>query len=150
MLQLQKFLGGEWSSVRAGLGLDLDHLQEWANNLEQLLLGSATNSLQASAILGDASVVPRYVANTGPNGAPTWDRVDVSSDGIKNRLPYNHLASASTPSLLLGRGSAGPGSGDWEEITLGPNLTMTGTVLDTTAGSSITPAQVAARVSLRV
>lgn len=48
-------------------------------------------------------------------------------------------------SVLLGRGDSG--SGDPQEITLGSNLTMTGTTLSATGGGggTVTIAQVAAR-----
>ncbi len=53
--------------------------------------------------------------------------------GVTGDLPLTNLAQASAASRLLGRGSAG-GAGDYQEITLGANLTMTGTVLAATGG----------------
>lgn len=53
---------------------------------------------------------------------------------ITGDLPYANLQPSLGASRLLGRGSSG-GSGDWQDITLGSNLTMTGTVLDSTGGS---------------
>lgn len=53
--------------------------------------------------------------------------VDLATD-VTGRLPYTHLEQATAASHLLGRGSAS-GAGDWEDIALGSNLTMTGTTL---------------------
>lgn len=53
--------------------------------------------------------------------------------GVTGDLPYANLIPATSASILLGRGSAG-GAGDWEEITLGSGLTMTGTVLSASGG----------------
>lgn len=59
----------------------------------------------------------------------------VATAGIANdAVTFAKIQNISAASKLLGRGSAG-GSGDTEEITLGTNLTMTGTTLDA-AGSS--------------
>lgn len=57
-----------------------------------------------------------------------------SADDVSGDLPLANLVQASAASRLLGRGSAA-GAGDFQEITLGGNLTMTGTVLDASGGS---------------
>ncbi len=54
--------------------------------------------------------------------------------GVTGDLPLANLAQASAASRLLGRGSAG-GAGDYEEVTLGSGLTMTGTVLSSAGGA---------------
>lgn len=56
------------------------------------------------------------------------------SGGVTGDLPFANLTPASAASILLGRGSAS-GAGDYQEITLGTGLTMTGTVLSAGGGS---------------
>jgi len=56
-----------------------------------------------------------------------------SSAAVTGDLPYANIVPAAAASLLLGRGAAG-GAGDWQEVTLGTNLSMTGTVLNAAAG----------------
>lgn len=53
--------------------------------------------------------------------------------GVTGDLPYANLTPSSAISKLLGRGAAA-GAGDWQEITLGTNLTMSGTTLNAAGG----------------
>jgi hypothetical protein len=63
----------------------------------------------------------------------TLGQIDLATD-VTGDLPYANITAATAADKLLGRGSAG-GAGDWEEITLGSGLTMTGTTLSASASA---------------
>lgn len=52
--------------------------------------------------------------------------------GTDSRVAFATIKAASAASRILGRGAAG-GAGDFEELTLGSGLSLTGTVLSATA-----------------
>ena len=64
----------------------------------------------------------------------TLTQIDLTTD-VTGDLPFSNIAQSSAANRLLGRGSAG-GAGDFQEITLGSNLTLTGTELDAVAGGT--------------
>lgn len=66
-------------------------------------------------------------------GAGTCASVSLTAD-VTGDLPYANLVQATGASLLVGRGSAA-GAGDFQEITLGSGLTMTGTSLSSSGGA---------------
>jgi hypothetical protein len=75
---------------------------------------------------------------------PSAASANVPNDAITDAKLANMAAST-----LKGRGAAS-GTGDPEAITLGANLSMTGTVLSATSGSSgLSAAEVAGRVAMR-
>lgn len=92
-----------------------------------LIYGNSTPAWDELAITGTAD---RVLRSDGTD--VSWAKVNLTSD-VTGDLPYANLAPATAVSLLLGRGSAA-GAGDWQEITLGSGLTMTGTVLSSTGG----------------
>lgn len=131
MISLFNNIIGPWEKVREGLRQDLETLQVMLNNWRAQTFGDG-NLLKATTIGGDATPATRYVANTGAGNAPTWDTVNLAN-GVQGDLPFSHLTPASTAARLLGRRSTS--AGDFEEISLGPGLSMTGTVLSGTGGT---------------
>lgn len=131
MLSLLKFISGSWEEAKGFLREDLDHIEAAINERWHKVFGTG-DTLNASAIDGDATPATRYVANTGTDNAPTWDTVDLSN-GVSARLPFSHLAAATGGSKLVGRESGS--AGDFEEITPGPGLAISGTTLQVHLGS---------------
>src|SRR5882724_2358275 len=120
MISLLKILDIPWEKAKNYLRLDLEHIESAINQRWGAVFGD-TNKLQSGAIEGDATQPTRYVANTGPNNAPNWDQVNLAN-GVKERLPFNHLVSATLPGVLVGRESGSPG--DFEQLGLGPGLVI--------------------------
>lgn len=108
---------------------------------QRTTLGLGTLATQSGTFSGTSSGT-----NTGDvtlNGTPdyitisgqtiTRGLIDLATD-VTGDLPLSNVAQASAASVLLGRGSAS-GAGDFQEITLGTNLSMSGTTLNATGGS---------------
>lgn len=144
-ISLFKWTAGPWEKARGFLHKDLEHLEVALNRLLSQTFDGA-NKLLGTAIQGNSLDIPQYVSNTGtPVGSPKWDRVDLIA-GVQKRLQFIHFEAATAPSVLLGRGSLN-GPGDFEQITLGPNLSMVDKVLDASASTSLS--MVLSAVSLR-
>jgi hypothetical protein len=92
--------------------------------------GTGVQSIYAGSTCGAGT----KATATDASGALTCSAVSLTAD-VSGDLPYASLQPATAANLLLGRGSAA-GAGDWQEVTLGANLTMTGTVLAATGGGS--------------
>lgn len=80
---------------------------------------------------GDVTLAgtPDYLTIAGQ--VITRGLIDLATD-ITGDLPFANLTQATAASKLLGRGSSG--AGDYQEITLGTNLSMSGTTLNATGG----------------
>lgn len=92
----------------------------------QLLIGGGTTVAAALGSLGTTTTL----LHGNAAGAPTYAAVALAAD-VSGDLPLANLAPSSAASRLLGRGDSG--AGDYQEITVGANLTMTGTTLAATA-----------------
>lgn len=77
----------------------------------------------------------RSLTNTGASNNPAWAQVNLAN-GVSGDLPFANLVPATAASKLVGRGAAA-GAGDFEEVTLGTGLTMTGTTLSGSAGGGV-------------
>ena len=83
---------------------------------------------------GDVTLTgtPDYITISGQT--ITRGQIDLATD-VTGDLPLSNLAQSSVASRLLGRGSAS-GAGDFQEITLGSGLSMSGTTLSSTGGAT--------------
>jgi len=77
----------------------------------------------------------------GGGGVSDGDKGDITVSGTgtvwtvdNDAISYAKMQNTGAASILLGRGSAG-GAGDLQEISLGTNLSMSGTTLNATGGS---------------
>lgn len=89
--------------------------------------------------VGTSSSADWHLVSGGVGGVSDGDKGDITVSGSgtawavdNDAITFAKMQNASAASRLVGRGSAS-GSGDFEEITLGTNLSMSGTTLNTAA-----------------
>lgn len=130
MLALLKYLDDTWEKTRQNLRIDLESIETSINTLWGKVF-TDSGTISAGVIAGDSTKDSRYVSNQGTGHTPLWDQVNLTN-GVKGRLPYTNLPSATKAGILVGRTSFGPG--DLGEIELGLGLRIDGNVLSATAG----------------
>src|SRR6185369_8360835 len=116
------------SSVAISAGTGTVTHTAGALTANQVILGNAAADIKALGALGTTTTV----LHGNAAGAPTFGAVALGSD-VSGDLPFANLVQASGASKIVGRGAAA-GAGDFEELTIGTGLTLTGTVL-TASGS---------------
>jgi hypothetical protein len=122
-------ISGTWDEAKGYIKEELEQMRTALNNMPSVSAfdnDSDETTLESFAISGNAKPATRYVANTGTNNKPTWDRVNLQN-GVKGILAFTFLPSIAAGSLL-GRRSGS--SGVLEAITPGTTLAISGTTLD--------------------
>ena len=98
-----------------------------------LILGNGGGDIRALGSLGTATTVLH--GNAG--GDPSFASVNLTAGAdVTGDLPYANFVQATAASRIILRGSAA-GAGDWQEGTLGSGLSISGTVLSSTASTNI-------------
>lgn len=103
-------------------------------------LGGLASGIPAALAIPVGSAGAPVLFN-GAGGTPSTINLSNGSNlplasGVTGDLPFANLTPATAASKLLGRGAAS-GVGDFQEISLGTGLTMTGTTLSASGGGKL-------------
>ncbi len=141
-------VGATLATVNANVGTfgSSTSIPTFTVNAKGLITAASGNAVVAPAgTLTGATLAANVLASSltsvgtltgGATGAGFT--VALGSSTITGDLALSNFTQASAASILLGRGSAG-GAGDYQEVTLGAGITMTGTVLSATgSGGTVT------------
>lgn len=132
-------LGGDITTAGKALLDDADAAaQRTTLGLGTLATQSGTFSGTSSGTnTGDVTLAgtPTYLTIAGQ--VITRNLIDLTAH-VTGDLPFSNIAQASAASVLLGRGAAS-GAGDFQEITIGSGLSMSGTTLTASGGGGGAP-----------
>lgn len=106
-----------------------------AGNLSPLFTSSVANPTTTPALtfsLSNAAANTVFGNATGSGASPSYGQI-VTGQITNSAVTLGKIANAAANSKLLGSGAAGSGS-PYSEITLGTNLSMSGTTLNATGG----------------
>ena len=95
-------------------------------------IDSAVMTTAGRALVDDADAAAQRTT-LGLGTLAVRNDVRLNQAEVTATLPFSKLTPSTTGSVLLGRGSAS-GAGDFQEITLGTNLSMSGTTLNASGG----------------
>ena len=106
----------------------------WTIDAGAVTYSKLQNMSQSDRLLGRDTPGAGVVEELTPAAVKTM--LGLTFGDITGDLPYTALTPAIAASRLLGRGSAA-GAGDWQEVTLGTNLSMSGTTLNAAGAAGV-------------